>query len=48
MNAGRTKNHFKHYNSLYIPQNILEYCNRRAIVMEYVEGIKINDVEGLK
>lgn len=48
MNAGRTRNHFKDFSDLYIPRNYVELCSRRAIVMEYVEGIKINEVEELR
>eukprot|EP00347_Sterkiella_histriomuscorum_P003302 403364806 len=48
VNAERTRNNFKKYNDLYIPKNNIPLSSRRAIVMEYVEGLKINDLEGLK
>jgi ubiquinone biosynthesis protein len=48
VNAERTRNYFKKYKDLYIPKNHVPLSTRRAIVMEYVEGLKINDIEGLK
>ena len=33
---------------MHIPRNIVPLSSKRAIVMEYVDGIKINDIEGLK
>ena len=48
INAERTRNHFKNYSDLYIPKNHLLFCSKRAIVMEYIEGIKINEVEELR
>lgn len=48
VNAERTRNNFKKYKDLYIPKNNIPLSSRRAIVMEYVEGLKINDLEGMK
>jgi predicted unusual protein kinase regulating ubiquinone biosynthesis (AarF/ABC1/UbiB family) len=33
---------------MHIPRNYIDKSSKRVIVMEYVEGIKINDVERLK
>lgn len=48
VNAERTRKQFENYKDMHIPVNKVKYSSGRAIVMEYVEGIKINDVEGLK
>lgn len=48
VNAERTRNNFKNYDDLYIPRNNIDLSSRRAIVMEYVEGQKINDIESLR
>jgi predicted unusual protein kinase regulating ubiquinone biosynthesis (AarF/ABC1/UbiB family) len=48
VNAERTRKQFEGYKDLHIPKNNVTKSSNRAIVMEYVEGIKINDVEGLK
>ena len=33
---------------MYIPKNYEKYCSRRVITMEFVKGIKIDDLENLK
>ncbi len=48
VNAERTRNCFKGYSDLYLPKNKIPLSSKRAIVMEYVEGKKINDIDGLK
>jgi predicted unusual protein kinase regulating ubiquinone biosynthesis (AarF/ABC1/UbiB family) len=48
LNAERTRRDFEGYKDLHIPSNYIPLSGRRAIVMEFIEGIKINDVEGLK
>jgi predicted unusual protein kinase regulating ubiquinone biosynthesis (AarF/ABC1/UbiB family) len=48
INAERTRNNFKGYKHLHIPYNNVHLSSKRAIVMEFVEGSKINDIESLK
>jgi ubiquinone biosynthesis protein len=48
LNAERTRKQFEDCKDLHIPLNKVDYSSSRAIVMEFVEGIKISDVEGLK
>lgn len=33
---------------MHIPKNYIDKSSKRAIVMEYVEGIKINNVQKLQ
>ena len=44
VNAERTRSNFKGYTWLHIPENKMQYSNKRVIVMEYIEGAKINDI----
>lgn len=44
-NAERTRNFFKNYSDLYIPENYFKYGSKRIIVMEYMEGINISDID---
>ncbi len=48
VNAERTRTLFKGFDDLHIPRNNLLLSSGRAIVMEFVEGVKINDLEALK
>jgi aarF domain-containing kinase len=48
VNAERTRQLFKEYPHLHIPKNNLLLSSRRTIVMEYIQGIKINELEKLK
>ena len=49
VNAERTRQQFKGQEAiLHIPRNHVPLSSSRAIVMEYVEGVKINDVETLR
>lgn len=34
--------------SIYIPKGYREYSSKRIIVMEYIDGIKVNDLNGIK
>ncbi len=47
-NAELTRLYFKDNNRLHIPENKIKYSGSRSIVMEYVEGCKINDIETLE
>jgi aarF domain-containing kinase len=48
VNAERTRQLFKGYPHLHIPKNNVPLSSRRTIVMEFIEGTKINDIEELK
>ena len=48
INAERTRLLFHDYPDLHIPRNKINYSSSRAIVMEYVEGVKINDINALE
>ena len=36
---------FKQYNDIHIPKYYTQYCSKRVITMEFVEGVRINDAE---
>lgn len=42
------RNDFLSNPSIYVPKAYREYCSSRMIVMEYIEGVKANDVEKLR
>ena len=39
---------FKQYNDIHIPKYYTQYCSKRVITMEFVEGVRINDAEAQK
>lgn len=47
-NAEKTRINFKDNDNLYIPINYKSKSSKRAIVMEYIEGVKINEINKLK
>jgi aarF domain-containing kinase len=48
VNAERTRQLFKDYPHLHIPKNFVPLSSKRAIVMEYIEGVKISDIPALE
>ncbi|XP_049850802.1 aarF domain-containing protein kinase 1-like isoform X1 [Schistocerca gregaria] len=46
-NSKRAKANFKNYNNIYIPKVFDEYSTKKILVMEYMDGIKVNDIEAL-
>jgi ubiquinone biosynthesis protein len=46
--ADRVRGFFADDPTVRIPQILHEHCTRRVITMEYVEGVKVNDREGLE
>ena len=48
VNAERTRNMFKDFDDLHIPHNKVMLSSSRAIVMEYIHGVKINDIPALE
>lgn len=47
-NAETAARHFKRREDVAIPQIVWEYTTRRVLVMEFMEGIKITEVEALR
>ncbi len=47
-NAETFKENFRHDRDVFIPEILWEYTTKKVLTMEYVEGIKIDDVELLK
>ena len=43
-NMEECRNDFLSNPSIYVPKAYREYCSSRMIVMEYIEGVKANDV----
>lgn len=47
-NADRFRENFAHETHLYIPKVYWEYCSHRLLVMERIQGIKIDDIDALE
>lgn len=47
INTIRVQDHFSGYDGLYVPKVHILMSTKRSIVMEYVEGDKIDDLEAL-
>ncbi|KAL4493015.1 hypothetical protein ABPG72_020794 [Tetrahymena utriculariae] len=47
-NADLTREQFKNYDQLYIPQYFHDYMSQRVLTMEFVRGVKINDKKGIE
>eukprot|EP01016_Furgasonia_blochmanni_P035758 TRINITY_DN3995_c0_g3_i3.p1 TRINITY_DN3995_c0_g3~~TRINITY_DN3995_c0_g3_i3.p1 ORF type:complete len:342 (-),score=39.36 TRINITY_DN3995_c0_g3_i3:4-1029(-) len=47
-NAKKTAALFKGNNDIYIPRVYSRFSSRRVLIMEFVEGAKINDKDGIK
>ncbi|WP_437918361.1 ABC1 kinase family protein [Sphingobacterium sp. LRF_L2] len=47
-NLERFRRNFRGNEAIYIPHIYREYSNDEILCMEYVDGVKINDLEGLK
>ncbi len=45
-NAGQFRENFKDEPYLYVPKIYLEYSTRRLMVLERLQGIKIDDLAG--
>lgn len=48
INSERLRDAFRGYKALYLPKMYVLESSPRSIIMEYVEGEKINDIETLK
>jgi len=47
-NASQLKRNFKHSPLLYVPEIIWEYCNKKILMMERIEGIPVHSIQELK
>ncbi len=47
-NTRRVAHHFRHDESVHIPRMHREFCSKRIMVMEFIDGIKFANVEGLE
>lgn len=47
-NAEKISNQFKNDPNIYIPKVFWEYSTKKVLTMEYVEGVKFNELEPLK
>jgi ubiquinone biosynthesis protein len=47
-NTDKFAKHYKNNKEVFVPHIYWEYTHKRVIVMEYVDGIKVNDLKGLK
>ena len=47
-NAKRLKEEFNHNSKVYIPKIYDNYSSKKILVMEFIDGIKIDDFSGLK
>jgi len=47
-NAAQLRRNFSGSTQIYVPAVYWDYCNPTAMVMEYIDGIPINDMEALR
>src|SRR5207247_8651150 len=47
MNAKRFKGLFKDHTAIHVPRVYDQYVSRRLLVLEWIQGIKINDFDAL-
>lgn len=47
-NAARCATNFKRDDSVYVPKNIDRLCSRRILTMEYIDGIKVDEIQQLE
>lgn len=47
-NAETFRRNFAEWPEIYVPKIHWEYCSRRVLVEEYIDGLKVNDVQGLR
>lgn len=45
MNVDRFKRNFQGYPEVYVPNIYWEYTTKRMLVMEYIEGVKVNQID---
>lgn len=47
-NSRKTKRHLKHRSDAYIPEVISHLSTKRVLTMEFIDGVKANDLKGIK
>ncbi len=47
-NAERFRENFKAWRDIYVPVFRPEYCTKKILIMEFIDGLKLNDIEGLR
>ncbi|KAG0223136.1 hypothetical protein BGW42_006085 [Actinomortierella wolfii] len=47
-NGEATKERFMHRSELYIPEIYWDLSTKKILTMEFIDGVKVNDLEGLK
>jgi ubiquinone biosynthesis protein len=47
-NAEMTRINFINDDNLYIPKYEKNYCSNRVLTMEFIDGIKISDIQSLR
>ena len=47
-NIERFKNNFQNVDTVYIPQVYRDYCSSKIVTMEYIDGIRIDDVDAIQ
>ncbi len=47
-NAERCYNELKHLKYVYVPKIFWEKSSKRILTMEFIDGVKISDVDGIK
>ncbi|KAF9585378.1 hypothetical protein BGW38_002635 [Lunasporangiospora selenospora] len=47
-NGEATKERFKNRKDFYVPEIYWELSSKKILTMEFIDGVKVNDVEGLK
>lgn len=47
-NGEATKERFKNRSDFYVPEIYWDLSSRKILTMEFIDGVKVNDVEALK
>jgi ubiquinone biosynthesis protein len=46
-NAEKFRDNFKAWKDIYVPIFYPEYCTKKVLVMEFIDGLKLNDLPAL-
>jgi len=46
-NAESFRASFKDWKEVYVPKIYNEYSSRHVLVMEYIDGVKVTDIDGM-
>ena len=47
-NGEATKERFKNRSDFYVPEIYWDLSSKKILTMEFIDGVKVNDLEGLK